>query len=52
MSNDISQHPCRGRLDDPMWRLHHLYWIENKTSIDKRDTTGYKKHTKKFTTEL
>ena len=20
-----------GRLDDPLWRLHHLYWIENKT---------------------
>lgn len=22
--------PLRGRLDDPLWRLSHLYWIENK----------------------
>lgn len=29
------QHQLGGRLDDPLWRLHHLYWIENKTSIDK-----------------
>ncbi len=21
----------QGRLDDPLWRLNHLYWIENKT---------------------
>ncbi len=25
------QHPAlRGRLDNPLWRLRHLYWIENK----------------------
>ena len=22
--------PLQGRLDDPLWRLSHLYWIENK----------------------
>ena len=21
----------RGRLDDPLWRLNHLYWIEDKS---------------------
>lgn len=25
-------HPAlQGRLDDPLWRLSHLYWIENKS---------------------
>ena len=28
---DALQHPAlSSRLNDPMWRLHHLYWIENK----------------------
>ncbi len=22
-----------GQLDDPLWRLQHLYWIENKSRI-------------------
>ena len=27
-----------GRLDDPLWRLHHLYWIENKAGHMQRFT--------------
>lgn len=28
---DALQHPAlRSRLNDPLWRLQHLYWIENK----------------------
>ena len=28
----------RGRLDDPLWRLQHLYWIENKAGRMQRFT--------------
>ena len=36
------QHQLGGRLDDPLWRLHHLYWIENKEGfIQHSDTTCY-----------
>ncbi len=28
---DTTRHPAlKGRLDQPLWRLRHLYWIENK----------------------
>ena len=30
------QHQLGGRLDDPLWRLHHLYWIENKEGFIQR----------------
>ena len=30
------QHQLGGRLDDPLWRLHHLYWIENKEGYMQR----------------
>lgn len=30
MPDTSPPHPLGGRLDDPLWRLHHLYWIENK----------------------
>ena len=26
----------RGRLDNPLWRLHHLYWIEDKVGRMRR----------------
>ncbi len=28
---DIANLHLPGQLDDPLWRLHHLYWIENKS---------------------
>lgn len=30
------QQQLGGRLDDPLWRLHHLYWIENKEGYMQR----------------
>ncbi len=31
MQSIIKQIPeLKGRLDDPLWRMQHLYWIENK----------------------
>lgn len=30
MINQLMKTTLRGRLDDPLWRMNHLYWIENK----------------------
>ena len=31
MLRKLLQTTLRGRLDDPLWRLNHLYWIEDKS---------------------
>ncbi len=33
-----SPSPLHGRLNDQLWRLHHLYWIENKAGHMQRFT--------------
>ena len=51
-TNNPAASSLGSRLNDPLWRLHHLYWIEDKSGIDKLDIIVYKKYTKKFTTKL